>query len=166
MSKLPAVIFFFTLLIIAGVTFYHFQTVQAVAPQVAIARRQIQQTAAEPEILPQVTPRAVAPAERLRLRTEAPIEAVPTETIKTALAAQKASNRALVQAANVLASAAQPASTAPESNLKLYVQLGLTIVFIPFCLYFILSAKFNATQKNFAYTTIGTILGFWFATGA
>jgi hypothetical protein len=166
MSKLPAVIFVFTLLAIAGVTFYHFQTVQAVAPQVAAARQQIKQTAAEPEILPQVTPRTVATAERLRLRTEAPIETVPTETIKTALAAQKANNRTLVQAANVLATAAQPTSAAPESNLKLYVQLGLTIVFIPFCLYFILSAKFNATQKNFAYTTIGTILGFWFATGA
>ena len=174
MSKLPYIIFFFTLLAIAGVTFYHFQTVQTVAPQasaqVAIAKQQIRQTAAEPEILPQVAPVTIAPEERMKLRTSAPIESVPTETLQKALAAQKASNQTLVQAATVLAAATpsttQPAASDSTANLKLYVQLGLTILFIPFCLYFILSSKFNVTQKNFAYTTIGTILGFWFATGA
>jgi hypothetical protein len=165
MSKLPYVIFFLTLIAIAGATLFHYQTVQAVAPQVAVARQQIKSVAAEPEILPQVAPAPIASAERMRLRTTAPIESVPSTTVTKALAAQKASNKTLVQAATVLANSSQPAAS-PASNLKLYVQLGLTIMFIPFCLFFILSEKFNATQKNFAYTTIGTILGFWFATGA
>ena len=49
--------------------------------------------------------------------------------------------------------------------MKLIVQCVLTIIFCPVALFLILSSRFTAGDKNFAYTTIGTILGFWFASG-
>jgi len=167
MSKLPYVVFFLTLLAIAGATVWHYGMGSlASAPEVAVARQQIQLTEAEPEVLPQIQAKAITPEEHIKLHQAVPAGSVSNEDLTTALSAQKAKSQAIARAADVIASSPAVAAAAPGPNLKLYVQLGLTLVFLPLCLYFILSAKFSVTQKNFAYTTVGTILGFWFTSSS
>lgn len=166
MSKLPYVVFFLTLLAIAAATVWHYESQSiATTPEVALAQRQIKIAESEPEILPDIKARNIAPEERIRLRKNVPASGATTADLTTALAAQKANNQTLAQAATVLATSAATPATAPAQNLKLYVQIGLTLVILPLCFFFILSDRFNVTQKNFAYTTIGTILGFWFTAG-
>jgi hypothetical protein len=166
MSKLPYVVFFLTLLAIAAATVWRYESLAPMnTPEVAIAKQQIQTAAAEPDVLPDIKPRAIAPQERLMLRKSASAGTLTTADVTTALAAQKQKNQTLARAANVIATSTATSAAAPLQNIKLYVQLGLTVVFLPVCLFFILSDRFNVTQKNFAYTTIGTILGFWFTTG-
>jgi hypothetical protein len=47
-----------------------------------------------------------------------------------------------------------------QSNVTLWVRVGITVVAAPFVGFIILSRS-DAATKNFAFTTVGTILGFW-----
>jgi hypothetical protein len=48
-----------------------------------------------------------------------------------------------------------------QSNVTLWVRVGITVVAAPFVGFIILSKSADAATKNFAFTTVGTILGFW-----
>jgi hypothetical protein len=52
-------------------------------------------------------------------------------------------------------------SSAFQSNVTLWVRVGITVLAAPFVGFIILSKSADAATKNFAFTTVGTILGFW-----
>jgi hypothetical protein len=53
------------------------------------------------------------------------------------------------------------APSAFQSNVTLWVRVGITVLAAPFVGFIILSRSADAATKNFAFTTVGTILGFW-----
>jgi hypothetical protein len=48
-----------------------------------------------------------------------------------------------------------------RSLIELYTRIGVTIVLGAACLYIALASKSEVAAKHFAYTTMGTIVGFW-----
>ena len=48
-----------------------------------------------------------------------------------------------------------------EKNVTLWVRVGITALAAPFVGFLILSKSADASTKNFAFTTVGTILGYW-----
>jgi hypothetical protein len=48
-----------------------------------------------------------------------------------------------------------------QANVTLWVRVGITVLAAPFVGFIILSRSADAATKNFAFTTVGTILGFW-----
>jgi len=48
-----------------------------------------------------------------------------------------------------------------RARIILWVRVALTFCAGPFLLYIVLSKNADASTKNFAFTTIGTILGYW-----
>jgi hypothetical protein len=179
MSKLPVVLFAATLILIAGATVYEHQaTPSSSSKAVAAAKKQIEIASSKSEYIPEVKAVTPSPAQERYLRSPASAHhASPTEpasvplsasVLEQGLAAEKATNRTLVQNATILAnssSASQPSVSSPLTP-KFIVQCLLTAIFCPLALFFILSKRFTVSDKNFAYTTIGTILGYWFASGA
>jgi hypothetical protein len=178
MSKLPVALFTATLVLIAGVTIYEHQSTQSTsAKTVAAAKKQIEIASSKSEYLPEVKADAPSPEREKYLRAPAsgrkglPAEAaqaqLPAAVLERGLAAEKAKNQTLVQNASIIANASVPNQPAASGSfpMKLIVQCVLTIIFCPVALFLILSSRFTAGDKNFAYTTIGTILGFWFASG-
>ena len=47
------------------------------------------------------------------------------------------------------------------TNIILWVRVGITALAGPFVGYIIVSKSADASTKNFAFTTVGTILGYW-----
>jgi hypothetical protein len=46
----------------------------------------------------------------------------------------------------------------------LIVQAAMTIIFVGACIYVIVSKRFGPAERNWAFGTLGTILGFWLRT--
>jgi hypothetical protein len=55
---------------------------------------------------------------------------------------------------------AQPPS-AQRANLRVWMQVAISLVFLGASIFIILSHSFDASDKHWAYGSAGTILGFW-----
>jgi hypothetical protein len=47
------------------------------------------------------------------------------------------------------------------SFLKEWMQIGITLLLLAASLFVILSSRYEAKDKNWAYATVGTLVGFW-----
>ncbi len=51
--------------------------------------------------------------------------------------------------------------TEADDTLKLYVRIAVSALFAGAGLFVVLSKRYEANEKNWAFATMGTIVGFW-----
>jgi hypothetical protein len=58
------------------------------------------------------------------------------------------------------------ASANGSSNIRLWVSIGVSFIILCAGLFIILSKRYAADDKNWAFGAIGTVVGFWLPTAA
>jgi hypothetical protein len=57
--------------------------------------------------------------------------------------------------------APSPIQAAPDNAIRLAMQIFISVVFMASALFVVLSRRFDADGKHWAFATLGTVIGFW-----
>lgn len=95
----------------------------------------------------------------IRSEIQRPIESAPAQP--SASAADGRETPSIVTTAILNSLEQERSRQKQDQQRKEYFQMVLTIITLPATLYIVLSKKYESKGKNWAYTTLGTIIGFW-----